>query len=76
MTVELHIAYHVAEALTIVYLLASHHQTKQMLIHLARTVTSVNDHLDSLIMLSSFEIKHEKECITKDFPNEETEVDK
>lgn len=75
MTIELHIAYHVAEALAIVYLLASNHQTKQMLVHLARTVTSVNDHLDSLITLSSFEVKHEKECAAKDFPDDNEVVD-
>ena len=54
--VELHVAYHVAEALAIIYLIISQHQTKQMLIHLARTITSVNDHLDALVSITRQEV--------------------
>ena len=65
--VELHVAYHVAEALAIVYLIISQHQTKQMLIHLARTVTSVNDHLDALVSITRQEVEHEKKVAAEDF---------
>lgn len=58
---DLHVAYHVAEGLAIIYLVISVHQTKQMLIHLARTVLSVNDHLDALINISAAEVKKLKE---------------
>lgn len=49
---QLHLACHVAEVLTIVYLVISQHQTKQMLLYLAKTITSVNEHLDVLISLT------------------------
>ena len=65
--VELHVAYHVAEVLAIIYLIISQHQTKQMLIHLARTITSVNDHLDALVSITRNEIEHEKAATTEDF---------
>ena len=65
--VELHVAYHVAEALAIIYLIVSQHQTKQMLIHLARTITSVNDHLDALVSITRNEIEYEKAAATEDF---------
>lgn len=64
---ELHVAYHVAEALAIIYLIISQHQTKQMLIHLARTITSVNDHLDALVSLTKSEVEHEIKVAAKDF---------
>ena len=72
--VELHVAYHVAEVLAIIYLIISQHQTKQMLIHLARTVTSVNDHLDALVSITRQEVEHEKKVAAEDFQplNEET----
>lgn len=49
---QLHLAFHVAEVLTIVYLIIAQHQTKHMLLYLAKTITSVNDHLDVLISLT------------------------
>lgn len=64
---DLHVAYHVAEGLAIIYLIISVHQTKQMLIHLARTILSVNDHLDTLIKISAAETKKFEE-------NEEREL--
>lgn len=74
---ELHIAYHVAEALAIIYLIISQHQTKQMLVHLARTITSVNDHLDALVSLTRSEVEHEKKVAAEDFQvinEEESEI--
>lgn len=71
---ELHIAYHVAEFLAIVYLIVSQHQTKQMLIHLARTITSVNDHLDTLVSLTKIETEHEKEALKNDFSTINEEI--
>lgn len=72
---ELHVAYHVAEALAIIYLIISQHQTKQMLIHLARTITSVNDHLDALVSLTKSEVEHEIKVAAKDFqPVNEEEI--
>ena len=65
--VELHVAYHFAEALAIIYLIIFQHQTKQMLIHLARTITSVNDHLDALVSITRNEIEYEKAATTEDF---------
>ena len=65
--VELHVAYHVAEVLAIIYLIISQHQTKQMLIHLARTITSVNDHLDALVYITRQEVEHEKKVASEDF---------
>ena len=63
---ELHISYHVAEALAVIYLIISQHQTKQMLVHLVRTITSVNDHLDALVSLTRSEIEHEKQAAEED----------
>ena len=65
--VELHVAYHVAEVLAIIYLIIYQHQTKQMFIHLARTITSVNDHLDALVSITRQEVEHEKKVSAEDF---------
>ena len=73
MTIDLHLAYHVAEALVILYLAISQHYTKQMMVHLARTITSVNDHLDVLVTLSQKELQYEQEAIKEDFSNKDTE---
>lgn len=67
---ELHISYHVIETLVLIYLIIAQHQTRQMLIHMARTISSVNDHLDSLIKLSKEEIEREKHALESDFPSE------
>ena len=65
--VEFHVTCHIVEALTIIYLVISQHQTKQMLIHLARTITSVNNHLDTLVSLTKEEVELEKNAILNDF---------
>ena len=65
--IHLAIAYHLAELLAIIYILVSQHQTKQMLLHLAHTITSVNDHLDTLVYLTRTEVEHEKRATSKDF---------
>ena len=38
-----------------------------MLIHLARTITSVNDHLDALVSITRQEVEHEKKVAAEDF---------
>ena len=38
-----------------------------MLIHLARTITSVNDHLDALVSITRQEVEHEKKVSAEDF---------
>jgi len=65
--IHLAVAYHLAELLAIIYLIVSQHQTKNMLLHLARTITSVNDHLDTLVSLTRFEADHEKRAAESDF---------
>lgn len=47
-----HTICHLIEALSIVYLIIANHQTKQMLVHLARTLTSVDKHLGALVDIS------------------------
>ncbi len=70
---DLHLAYHVAEALVIIYLAISQHYTRQMMVHLARTITSVNDHLDVLVALSKKELKYEQKAMQEDFSTNENQ---
>lgn len=70
---DFHLIAHVIEVLCIAYVMISQHQTKQMLLHITRTVSSVNDHLDALVTLSEFEVLHERKAISEDFAEEETE---
>ena len=72
--IDVHFSVHVIETLGIIYLAVSLHQTRNMLIHLADTVLSVNKHLDTLITLSNQEIQHLSESTKEDFKQSDEDV--